>query len=503
MHERVLATLARALDARLTHAMAVLDDVHEQLARRARNLIRLVGIEDVAHGREVARHLAVNADHVARGAPDLVVEAQHLLQAGNRALIRLLGELDDRAPRLLGIRANGGELVHAAERGLGVARSEFGSHTKGVDGCALCEEGLNGVFVQVIRDRDLHIRQACLVKGRARLFGELGQVAGIDADRREPLARCLHLLGDNDRVLDAFAHVIGIEQKATVLGARLGEGAERLELGRERHDPGVGVRAKDGDAVDLSGEHVRGRGGAGDVARASNGEATVRTLGAAQAEVGDRVTLGGPHHTGALGRDERLEVHEVEQRGLDELAIDDRADHTHHRLTREDDLALGNGLDREVEVMVTQVLEEILLEHGAAAGRGQARKVLDVFVLKDEVLHEVGDLTRAAGDGVAAAKGVLAEKRVEARFRVGEPGLPEPLGHRELVEVGVQADIGRLRAVGEGHGLLQLICLQRKAQLRSAERQNQRNLAPLYPSGSSARAPSREATRSRCPRRTG
>ena len=211
------------------------------------------------------------------------------------------------------------------------------------------------------------------------------------------------------------------------------------------------MRAKDGNAVDLASKEVRGGACAGYVGCASHRETTVGSLGAPQAKVGDRMALCRANHARGLGGHEGLEVHEVEQGGLDELAVDEGALHAHHGLARKDHVALGHGMNREVEVVVAQVLEEGGLEHGAAARCGNAGEILDVLVVEDEVLDEVWNLAHAAGDGIAAAKGVLAEERVERCLRVHEARLPEALGHGELVEVGVERDVRWLGAVRERH----------------------------------------------------
>ena len=212
------------------------------------------------------------------------------------------------------------------------------------------------------------------------------------------------------------------------------------------------MRTKDGDAIDLARKQVGGRACAGDVGRAGNGEAAIGTLGTPQAKVRHGVSLCRTHHARDLGCHEGLEVHEVEQGRLDELTVDERALDANHGLAREDHVTLGNGVDREVKVVVAEVLKEGRLEHGAAAGSRDAGQVVNVLVVKDEVLHQLGNLPHTAGNRVAAAKGVLAEEGIKRRLRVHKARLPKPLGHRELVEVGVERDIGWLGAVRERHG---------------------------------------------------
>ena len=170
----------------------------------------------------------------------------------------------------------------------------------------------------------------------------------------------------------ALAHVVGVDEQRTVLGTRLGKGAEGLELGIEAHHPAVRMCAKNGNAVAAPGKHVRRRRAARHVARARNSQAAIGTLGAAQAKLGDGTTIGGQYHARRLGGNKRLEADDVEQRGLEQLALQRRAGDAHHGLARKHELALGHGVDIHVRAEVAQVVEECRLKH-RAAGRGLER----------------------------------------------------------------------------------------------------------------------------------
>ena len=212
------------------------------------------------------------------------------------------------------------------------------------------------------------------------------------------------------------------------------------------------VRAKDGNAIAAPGKHVgRGR-AARHVARARNGQTAIGTLGAAQAELGDGATIGRQHHARRLGGDERLEADDVEQRGLEQLALQRRAGDAHHGLARKNKLALGHGVDVHVRAEVAQVVEELGLEH-RATGRGlKRREVVDVLGRKAQVLDQLGQLRGAAHDGVGAAKGMVAVKRRKTTLLVGLAALPQALGHSELVQIGEHCDVGGMRDVGQSHG---------------------------------------------------
>ena len=375
MIERPSTALARVLDALTrSHRTAIAHDRHQQLAILKFGHVGHQG--GIIHGHEgiaargaLPRQMVLVVDHVADRAAKAVVITAHALHARDRALVGLLGELDHRRPWICLARTAGGKLVHAAQRRLVIAGRKLGTHAKAVDGRALVEQRLNRVLIQIVGNRNPHIGQALGIKTAANILGELGEVAGVDANGRQTLAHRLHLLGNRNGMLAALAHVIGVDKQRTVLGTRLGKGAEGLELGIEAHHPAVRMRAKDGNTVAAAGKHVgRGR-AASHVACARNGHAAIGTLSATQAKLRNGTAVGRQHHARRLGGDERLEADDVEQRRLEHLALQRRAGHTHHGLARKDELALGHGVDVHVRTKIAQVVEECRLEH-RTAGRG-------------------------------------------------------------------------------------------------------------------------------------
>ena len=375
-----------------------------------------------------------------------------MLDTGNRALIGHLRKLDHGLPIAILVRSRRRELVDAAKRRLRVTGRELGAHPKGVDGSTLRKERLDGVLVEVVRGRDPHVRQARLVKGPARLLGELGKVTRVDADRCEALSYLLHLLGDGYGISDALMHVIGVNEKDAVLGTRPSEGAKGVELRREGHDPGVGMRAEDGYAIDLTGKNVRGGACAADVGGAGHRETTIGTLRAPETEVGDGVSLCGMNDARCLGGNKRLEVHEVQKRRLKELAVDEWPLNAYHGLARKGEVTLWDGPDAHPHTKVAQVVEEAPLEHGATTRGHDARKIVDGTLVEHEVLDEIGNLAYAAGDGIAPLKGTLAKEDREAALCLTHARLPEALRHRQLVQVRVERYVARHGCVGQCHG---------------------------------------------------
>ena len=225
----------------------------------------------------------------------------------------------------------------------------------------------------------------------------------------------------------------------------------------------MGVRAKDRNTVTAAGKHVGGRRAARNVARARHGHAAVGALSAAQTKLRHGAPLRRLHHARGLGRHERLEVNGVEERCLDELALERGAHNADHGLTRKDELALRNRVDIKMSAEGAQVFEEGRLEEGAARGRLERGKVVDVLLGKAQVLDQIGQIRGAAHDGEDATKGVVAVKRREAVLLGELAALPQALGHGELVQIGQKRDVGGVSGVRECHGCF---LSSREAQMR-------------------------------------
>ena len=240
---------------------------------------------------------------------------------------------------------------------------------------------------------------------------------------------------DGDRVVDTLLDVVSIHEQRAVFGKRLRVGAERLKLRGKRHDPRVGVRARHGEVEHLAREHVRSRRAAAHDARARRPQAAARALGTAQAELGHGRTLRRKAHARGLGRNERLEVHAVEKRRLEQLALHNRALDAHEGLIREHDLPLGHGIDIDRQLEVAQPFQEIDSEQRAAARSGNLREIVDVLAREGVGVHHVRKLRHAACDGIAPFERGVTEIHMEACLGVLMPGIAIALSHRDLVQV--------------------------------------------------------------------
>ena len=100
----------------------------------------------------------------------------------------------------------------------------------------------------------------------------------------------------------------------------------------------------------------------------------VEALRPAQAELDDRVAACREPQPRRLRGDQRLEVDEVEQRGLDELGVQDRPAHADERLVREHDRPLGHRVDVAGEAQLAEQPQEGVLEERPCRRCPRARR---------------------------------------------------------------------------------------------------------------------------------
>ena len=117
------------------------------------------------------------------------------------------------------------------------------------------------------------------------------------------------------------------------------------------------MRSRDGDVEQTPREDVRRGSAPADDGRTRRPHAAGRSLGAAQAELGDRC-LGRLADARRLRGDERLEVHAVQKRGFEHLAFHRGTNDAHDRLVREHDAALYGRIDIDGKMEVRKVIEE-------------------------------------------------------------------------------------------------------------------------------------------------
>ncbi len=159
-------------------------------------------------------------------------------------------------------------------------------------------------------------------------------------------------------------------------------------------------------------------------------------MGAAEAELQNRIALGRLANPGRLRRDEGLEVDDIEERGFEELALNDGAADADERLVRKDNGAFGHRIHIAGKFQVAQIVEEGLLEKGLAIVPSQRLEIGDFVAIDLKIAKVVNGICQAAGNAVAALKWILTEKEMKDGLALLNAILPIAVGHRELIEVG-------------------------------------------------------------------
>ena len=106
-----------------------------------------------------------------------------------------------------------------------------------------------------------------------------------------------------------------------------------------------------------------------------------------QAKVRDGITLSSLDNASALSCCQSLEVDQVKQGGLNELAINNGALYADHRLTWENKLSLWDCINGYIELVVAQKLKERWLKETTATRRVNACQVVNIVVFKDKVFN--------------------------------------------------------------------------------------------------------------------
>ena len=360
----------------------------------------------------------------------VAVEAVQLLEVGDGDLGHVLRDLD-----LGGDGPVGGlhrrQLVHAAEHRLAAGGDEPLAHAEGVDLRPLEQQVPDQLLVQGVGGGDGAALPPGGVQHLPGLLGEIGDVAGVQADAALGDAHgAQHLVEGPDSVGHAaFQRVVGIHQQHGVGGVDLAVGLEGLVLGGEHLHPGVGHGTHGGYAVDLVGDGAGGPRHTADVGGSGPHHGGVHPLGPAGAELHDRPALRGPDHPVGLGSDEALVVDAQQSKGLDELGLRGGGPDGDQRLAGEHRRPLRHGPHVAGKAKAPQVIQEVLLEEVFAPQVG------DVVLVKMEVPDILHELLQPRGDGEAAAVGHLAEKHVEIGDLILHPLAEVPVGHGHLIEV--------------------------------------------------------------------
>ena len=138
--------------------------------------------------------------------------------------------------------------------------------------------------------------------------------------------------------------VVGVEQQHEIVRPRPGKGLERRRLVVERLDERVRHRAVERNAELLAGQHRRGPGEAGEIARARRHQTGFGAVRAAQAEIDQHLVGRGQHAPRRFGRNKRLKMQNVDQARFDELRLRHWRGDAQDRFVGKEHRALGHGV---------------------------------------------------------------------------------------------------------------------------------------------------------------
>ena len=283
------------------------------------------------------------------------------------------------------------------------------------------------MLVQGVGGDDLDPGQAGLVQHGPGPGGEVGQVAGVDADAAPGDAQLPE--HPDGRGHAGLEDAVGVHQQNGVVRINLAVGAEGGVLVVVHLHPGVGHGPRGGHAVQLVGHGAGGAGAAGDVAGPGPQQSAAGTLGPAGAELGHRPPLGRPDDAAGLGGDEGLVVQGEQQIGLQKLGLDRRGPDGHDGLPGEHRRALGHGPDVPGEAEVPQPVQKFRGKDPLGPEIGQ------VVLVKAQVADILHCLLQPGGDDKAAPVGHVPVKNVEIADVVPFVALEVAVGHGQLVKV--------------------------------------------------------------------
>ncbi len=156
--------------------------------------------------------------------------------------------------------------------------------------------------------------------------------------------------------------VVGVDQEQRRVGIDLGVGSERRQFVGKAHDPRVGVCASHGDAVQPPGQHIRSGVCPTQESRTRSCEASVRPLGASEAELHDVVIAGRQANARRFGCHQGGVVQAVEHGGFYELCFCQSAFDPEGRFVRKHERTLRYGVNVDLWLEAAKILKKGAVE---------------------------------------------------------------------------------------------------------------------------------------------
>ena len=150
--------------------------------------------------------------------------------------------------------------------------------------------------------------------------------------------------------------------------------------------------------------------------------------------------------TGGLGSDQAVEVHGLQQIGLDQDRTHQVALDAHHLHMRVSHGTFRQRIHIALPLIGAQVIAK-LLAHALGA---QPPDILCVEVI---VQQKAGQFALACTDGIALIIRVLAEEHIEHQGRVLEPVQEQAVGHGEFIKINDHCGVVVVLIRNVGHNL--------------------------------------------------
>ena len=223
--------------------------------------------------------------------------------------------------------------------------------------------------------------------------------------------------------------IVGIDEKHGRLRIELRIFFERRELILEEHDPTVRHRSRDGNAELLPRRHRCRHIDTADVCRACAVGRSVHVVRTPRAEVRHLAPLSRTHDARSLRCNQGLMIDLCENRRLDQLRVNDGRNNRHQRLVGIDDRPFRHGVDVPTEAEAAQKRQKLLRKQILCT------KIIDVFIRKGKILHELDHMFKPCKDGIAPPVGNRAKEEIEGNAHVAVCLTKVSVGHRHLVEI--------------------------------------------------------------------
>ena len=367
----------------------------------------------------------------------IVIEAIHFFEVGSGNFCGVFTDFNFRNDGAILI-FDGCQLVDTAKYRVTLGSDHPLAYTKGVQLGTLHQQIADQVLVQCVRGDDLTLSQAGFIQHFASLAGEIGQIAGVNADAAfcDPFGQ-KHFLEYLDGVWNTGAqYVVGIHQQRSVIRIEFAIGLECSVLIREHLYPGVCHGAGGGHAIVPVSLHTGSSGTSGNIGGAGTENCARGALSPTGAKLSYRAALRGPDDAAGFGGDQRLMVQLHQHIGLNKLCLNSGGTYRQNRLAGEDRGSLRNSPNIACKFESTQILQKLLSEAVFGA------QISNVFLGEVQITNIFDHLLQTGCNGKAAAVRDTAEENIKVGDAILQRSLKIAVGHGELVKVEQHGVVG-------------------------------------------------------------